>query len=131
MADTPPAVRPGLVARFNETLARRATLIFGTMWAFYVFTIYSLLPIVDPKHQVQYLLWSNAVQMVALPLLMVGTNILGRDSEQRSLETHDAVMEEVTGVRELIADLHARQADTHEKVTAIHEQIQEADGGPC
>lgn len=105
---------PRSLTRFNAALARRATLLFGTMGAFYLLTVYSLLPLIDPRHQVTYLLWSNAIQLVALPLLMVGTNLLGRDSEARAQETHDAVMDELAGVHELVADLHAHHIDNEE-----------------
>lgn len=121
LASTSP---PNKVARFNEWLAVRGTRAFGTMWAFYVFTVYGLLPVVDPAHQVQYLLYSNALQLVALPLLAVGAYVLGRDSEQRQRETHDAVlatrdnvMEEIALVREdhaalavLVGEMHSAAA---------------------
>ncbi|MGW7001443.1 hypothetical protein ACWGCW_01100 [Streptomyces sp. NPDC054933] len=121
MATTEPAPRPGVFARFNETLARRATLVFGTMWMFYAFTVYGLLPLIFPNATVTLLYWSNVVQMIALPLIMVGTNILGRDSEHRSLETHDAVMEELG----ILRDKHEAQQQTvdalHDKVSELHD----------
>jgi hypothetical protein len=113
MSDAQPAAAPGLIARFNESFARHATLVFGTMGMFYVFALYSLLPIADPKHQVTYLLWSNAAQLVALPLIMVGTNILGRDSERRAAETHDAVMEELAILRREHAQSAQQTAELH------------------
>ena len=120
MSDTVPASRPGGTARFNESFARRATLVFGTMWAFYACTFYGLLPLGFPADTVTILYWSNFLQLIALPLLMVGTNILGRDSERRALETHDAVMEEVAGVRELVADLHAKHDTQQQQVGELH-----------
>ncbi|MFF4403576.1 hypothetical protein [Streptomyces sp. NPDC001404] len=109
-----PAMLRGTTARFNESFARRATLVFGTVWMFYLLTAYGLLPLLLPAAINQLLYWSNCVQLIALPLLMVGTNILGRDSERRALETHDAVMEELLLLRqsheaqqEKIAELHA------------------------
>lgn len=105
-----------IVNKFNERLAARLTKAFGTMGMFYAFIGYSLLPLVDPAHSNQYLLYSNAIQMVALPLLMVGTNILGRDSEQRANETHDAVMESLRLVRED----HAATADMVAELHSLH-----------
>jgi hypothetical protein len=123
MSDAATAPQPGVLARFNETVARRSTLAFGTMWMFYLFVVYGLLPLVFPNATVTLLYWSNVVQMVALPLIMVGTNILGRDSERRALETHDAVMEELGLLRAAHATQQKTVAALHDKVTDIHQQL--------
>ena len=111
---------PGSVARFNEWLAARGTRAFGTMWAFYVFTVYGLLPVVDPAHQVQYLLYSNALQLVALPLLAVGAVVLGRATERRDMETHDAEMEALALIREDHAALAGLVASMATLVGELH-----------
>lgn len=103
----------GVIARINEAFARRATLAFGTMWAFYLLTVYGLLPLLFSGAINQLLYWSNCVQLVALPLLMVGQNILGRDAELRARETHDAVMEELNLLRE-------QHATTVNKISELH-----------
>jgi hypothetical protein len=68
----------------NETLARRGTLAFGSMWCFYLFVVYGLLPLVFPHAQITLLYWSNVIQMAALPLLMVGAVVLGRAGDERN-----------------------------------------------
>jgi hypothetical protein len=88
--------------KFNDWLAIKGTLIFGSMWVTYLFFFYGFMPILFPNHMNEFLYWSNTVQLWSLPLLMVGTNILGRTSEKRSKETHDAVMRELR----LIQDEH-------------------------
>ena len=93
------------VRRLNEWLAVRGTATFGTMWAFYVLFVYGLLPTIFPGEMDRLLYWSNVIQLVALPLIMVGQNIQGRAAEQRAIETHDAVMEELALVREESAEL--------------------------
>ncbi|TQF04749.1 hypothetical protein E6W39_24150 [Kitasatospora acidiphila] len=100
-------------SKFNERLAVRATRSFGTMWAFYVFTAYGLLPLLFPKAINSLLYWSNVVQLVALPLLAVGQSVLGRAAERQARETHDAVLEdrrllrdELKLLRGLVAELH-------------------------
>jgi hypothetical protein len=87
------------VSAFNERLAVRATWAFGTMWAFYVFTAYGLLPLLFPGAINTLLYWSNVVQLVALPLLAVGQSVLGRAAERQAKETHDAVLEELALLR--------------------------------
>ena len=64
------------VSRFNNTLASRSTVAFSSMWAFYVFLVYGLMPIFFPHAINTLLYWSNVVQLVALPLLAVGQKVL-------------------------------------------------------
>lgn len=112
------------LGKVNDIIAEKATLIFGTMWMFYAFFIYGLLPLIPvlKPYEGSFFYWSGWVQLWALPLLMVGQNVLGRASEKRSEETHDAVMTELAIVKEelmiareerdelkiLLAELHAK-----------------------
>lgn len=111
------------VRAFNDWLAAHATIVFGSMWMTYAFFLYGFIPVLAPSQMDHLLYWSNTVQLWSLPLLMVGQNVLGRAAERRATETHDAVMEEVGGVRELLADLHAKQTATAVKVNELHEQM--------
>lgn len=102
-----------LISRFNEQLATTATLVFGTVWAFYALMLYGLLPLLFPGAITTLLYWSNVIQLVALPLLAVGANVLGRAAEKRAIETHDTVIAELKLAQQerdqlaaLIADLH-------------------------
>lgn len=88
--------------KLNEWVALKATLIFGTMWTTYVLFLYGFLPVIFPGQMNTFLYWSNTVQLWSLPLLMVGTNILGRNAEKRAQETHDVVMEELAAVKKLL-----------------------------
>ena len=85
---------------FNDWLAVKSTLAFGTMWTTYLFIAYGLLPIWFSNKREVILYWSNFIQLFALPLLMVGTNLLGRSAEKRSKETHDAVIRELKEIKE-------------------------------
>lgn len=82
----------------NETLAVVCTKSFGTMWMFYLFTMYGVMPLVPILHPYQdsFLYWSNFVQLIALPLILVGTNILGRDAETRAKLDHEKLAESYT-----------------------------------
>ena len=75
------------VSVFNELFASKATVGFSSMWAFYVFLLYGLLPVFFPKYQNDILYWSNCVQLVALPLLAVGQRVLS----QKHDDLHDKV----------------------------------------
>lgn len=74
------------INQINEALAVWLTKTFGTMWICYAFMVYGLLPAfaLFHRHQEAFLYWSNWVQLWSLPLILVGTNILGRDAEKGS-----------------------------------------------
>ncbi len=61
------------------------------MWICYAFMVYGLLPAfaIFHPHQEAFLYWSNWVQLWSLPLILVGTNILGREAEKRSKLDHE------------------------------------------
>lgn len=90
------------IKRFNEVVATKATLVFGTMWITYVLFLYGFLPVLFPGAMSVFLYWSNTIQLWSLPLLMVGTNILGRTADSRAQETHDIVMQELVIVKQLL-----------------------------
>jgi hypothetical protein len=93
------------LSKINEIIAEKATDWFGTMWCTYIFIVYGLLPLLIPAYIEKLLYWSNCVQLVALPLLMVGQNIKGRSAEQRSIDTHDTVMKELNELKTLHYEL--------------------------
>jgi hypothetical protein len=62
---------------FNMRLAAWGTQKFGSMPAFYLFAVYGALGAVFTAEQVTLLYWSNWVQLWSLPLLAVGSAVLG------------------------------------------------------
>ena len=105
--------------KFNELLAVRATLIFGSMWMTYLFFVYGFMPILIPKDMTTLLYWSNTVQLWSLPLLMVGQNVMGRSSEKRAQQDHETIMAEFRELREM----HAEQKASYEQRDAKLERI--------
>jgi hypothetical protein len=73
----------------NERLARRGTVVFGSMWMFYAFVIYGALGAIFVAQQATLLYWSNWIQLWSLPLLMVGGLVLGKASDKRAQDTYD------------------------------------------
>ena len=96
---------PSRIDRFNDQLAVRMTVIFGSIWCVYAFFVFSLIPVVKPDWQGPLLYVSNSIQLVALPALMVGNAILTRGSDQRAAEDHAALVEILSDVREEVARL--------------------------
>ena len=99
-----------LVNRFNENVAVKMTIMFGSIWCVYVFFLFSLVPAVVPQWQNTLLYISNCIQLVALPALMVGNAVLSRGADRRAVEDHQALLEILGDVREELADLKDKTA---------------------
>ncbi|WP_155981941.1 hypothetical protein [Nocardia sp. BMG111209] len=63
----------GGIRWMNDRLAVAGTRALGTMWACYGLAVFGLAPLIDPGRQATYLYLSNLVQLIAVPILMVGT----------------------------------------------------------
>ena len=112
-----------LVGRFNAALGLRITVIVGTMWAAYVFALIALISLPDNIHSTQTLiLWisSSFLQLVLLPIIIVGQNIQARAADKRSEATYNdaaAVLEEA---KQIQAHLLAQDKELEKIVAAIN-----------
>jgi hypothetical protein len=104
--------------RINAKIAVGMNKAFATMAFFYVCFALSLLPLRWPDSMpfVQYLS-SGVLQLIALPLLGVGTVLASQDSFKQNKEQHDAVME-------LLAELHERQAQATSRMNDLHQKLE-------
>ncbi len=89
------------LVRFNARFGLRVTLIIGTMWAAYLFTVLALFALPSAVHQGVYyvIVWlsSSFLQLVLLPVIIVGQNIQAAAADKRSEETYkdaEAVLHE-------------------------------------
>ncbi|MGH9057193.1 MAG: hypothetical protein ACRDYY_15230 [Acidimicrobiales bacterium] len=112
-AKGPPKVRDSaakvhgdnLVGRFNAKVGLRITVIVGTMWAAYVFAAIAFISLPDNIHSTQLLiLWisSSFLQLVLLPVIIVGQNIQANAADERAKATYDdaaAVLEEARQIQ--------------------------------
>jgi len=97
--------------RFNAKFGLRITLVVGTMWMAYVFTILALFALPDAIKQGTYfiIVWlsSSFLQLVLLPIIIVGQNIQATASDKRAEETYkdaEAVLKEAEEIqRHLLA----------------------------
>jgi hypothetical protein len=94
----------GLLGKLNERVAIRVTLMVATMECVYAFLILALLPLMDHRLEpaIQYLS-SGVLQLVLLPMIMVGQALLGRDAEARARQDHEAIMAEMAELKEIHA----------------------------
>lgn len=95
-----------VVQKFNNQIALRANAVFASMAFFYGCLIFSLIPAEFPTFLpfVQYAS-SGVLQLVALPLLGVGTILAARETNLLAGEQHKAVMESHKNIRDLLTIL--------------------------
>ena len=96
--------------KFNERAALWLTNKVGSMGAAYLFALLACISLPAALMSGSALIivaWiaQTFLQLVLLPVIMVGQNLQGRASEKRSIETHDAVMEELRVVRQVAEEL--------------------------
>jgi len=94
-----------LTGRFNAKVGLRITVIVGTMWAAYVFAAIAFISLPDNIHSTQLLiLWisSSFLQLVLLPVIIVGQNIQANAADARAEATYNdaaAVLEEAKQIQ--------------------------------
>ena len=100
----------------NERIAIFMTKWFGTMYMFWAFCIWAILPLIPSLTQYKdYILYisSGFIQLVALPLLMVGQRLLNKESEERAMQDHIIINEQFKALNELVLELKDLHKDTH------------------
>jgi hypothetical protein len=118
----------GFFARLNSKFGLKVTLVVGTMWCAYFFTVLALLALPSAIKQGTYyiVVWlsSSFLQLVLLPIIIVGQNIQAAAADKRSEETYkdaEAVLKEseeiqkhllaqdeaITGILDRLEALHA------------------------
>jgi hypothetical protein len=108
------------VSKLNDSIALRSNQIFATMGFFWFCLVFSLIPLKWPGTMpfVQYAS-SGVLQLVALPLLGVGTVLAARASDRLAKEQHDAVMETVADLHEVMAEIHKMHVELTAKVNSL------------
>ena len=100
---------PNPVVRFNARFGLLITVAVGTMWCAYIFACIALISLPDNIHSTQTLiLWisSSFLQLVLLPIIIVGQNIQAKASDKRAEETYrdaEAVLHEATQIQAHLA----------------------------
>ncbi len=114
----------GMFGRLNAKVGLRITVIVGTMWAAYIFAIIAFvsLPSTIKAHSATVLvLWlsSEFLQLVLLPIIIVGQNIQATAADARSQATYNdaaAVLEEA---KQIQAHLQAQDDAIERIVTSV------------
>jgi hypothetical protein len=117
------------LVRLNARFGLRITLVVGTMWCAYIFTIIALFALPSAIKQGTYFIvvWlsSSFLQLVLLPIIIVGQNIQAAAADKRAEETYkdaEAVLKEASEIQE-----HLLAQD--EAISNILDRIEKLVGG--
>ena len=102
---------PNPVVRFNARFGLRITVVVGTMWCAYLFTALALVSAPSAFRSGQLLVivaWiaQTFLQLVLLPVIIVGQNIQAETADKRAEETYkdaDAVLHEARQIQKHLA----------------------------
>jgi len=115
--------------RFNAAFGLKITLLVGTMWAAYLFAAIAFvsLPSTIKTHSPTVLvLWlsSEFIQLVLLPIIIVGQNIQSRAADARAAKTFEDVEDARKKVEHAIDLLNVHtEGGLHDAVAMIVEAI--------
>jgi|SRR5581483_1593657 len=96
------------VGRINARIGLRITMVIGTMWAAYIFfalSVVSLPSAIQSHNTIIIVGWiaQTFLQLVLLPIIIVGQNLQAASSDARAQATYDdasAVLEEAKQIQE-------------------------------
>jgi hypothetical protein len=113
--------------RFNAAVGLKITVLVGTMWCAYVFAGIALISLPDNIHSRELLiLWisSSFLQLVLLPIIIVGQNIQARAADARAAKTFEDVEAARSKIAEAIdlLDIHTA-GGLHDAVAVIIDAI--------
>jgi hypothetical protein len=114
------------VSRFNSRAGLLITVVVGTMWCGYVFAAIAFvsLPSAIKSHNLTVIIaWvsSNFLQLILLPVIIVGQNIQASASDKRAEETYkdaEAVLHEAVKIQEHLKAQDKMLGDVIEKLQA-------------
>jgi hypothetical protein len=119
--------RDTVAQRINSAVGLKITVLVGTMWCAYVFALIALISLPDNIHSTQLLiLWisSSFLQLVLLPIIIVGQNIQARASDARAAKTFEDVLDARNKIGQAIRllDVHT-EGGLHDAVEIIVDAI--------
>lgn len=107
---------PNPVVRFNARFGLKITLVVGTMWCAYIFALIAFvsLPSTIKQHSATVIvLWlsSEFIQLVLLPIIIVGQNIQAQAADKRSEDTYNDAAAVLHEALEIQKHLKAQDAE--------------------
>lgn len=108
----------------NDKVALKATNAFGSMPMFYLFFLWALLPLIPFLSQFQaFILYISAgiIQLVALPLIIVGQNLQSQHSEIRAQEEFETTNTSYKDIEHILKHLDAQDEELLKQSKLIEE----------
>ena len=104
---------PGRIGRFNARFGLKVTLVVGTMWAAYVFTLLALVSAPSAfatANSIIIVAWiaQTFLQLVLLPIIIVGQTIQANAADARAQATYDDASAVLAEARQIQAHLLAQ-----------------------
>lgn len=95
------------ISNRNERIAVWFTEKVGSMGTFYLFLIYVLLPMLPMFRSAQdaLLYWMNAIQLITLPLIMVGGNVVGRHTDAKAHTDYESLLAQMQELKKMHYEL--------------------------
>jgi hypothetical protein len=111
---------PGPIARFNARVGLKITVIVGTMWCAYLFTVLALVSAPSAFRTGNSLIivaWiaQTFLQLVLLPIIIVGQNVQAAAADARA----EATFDDAAAVLEEAKQIQAHLAAQDEKIVEI------------
>jgi hypothetical protein len=101
---------------FLDRLGVKITTTVGTMWAAIAFSLLALVSLpaaIASGNTLVIVSWlaQTFLQLVLLPIIMVGQVVQARKAEKRDNETHQAVMAAHLETQQILRELHKKQSE--------------------
>jgi len=115
---------PGPIGRLNAKVGLRITLIVGTMWAAYLFTLLALISLpaaLNTGDKIIIVAWiaQTFLQLVLLPIIIVGQNVQAAAADARSQATYDDADAVLQTALQIQKHLEAQDAELIRLVAAV------------
>ena len=115
----------------NERIGLAVTKRVGTMWAAYVFfglSLVSLPAAISSGNEIVIVSWiaQTFLQLVLLPIIIVGQNIQAKSSDDRAIATYEdagAILEESKEIQAHLGSQDVALGELVDKMRALEEQI--------
>ena len=135
-APPPPKVDDERVG-INGRLGLFITSVVGTMWAAYLFTLIALVSFpaaLKTGDKIIIVAWiaQTFLQLVLLPIIIVGQNILGKASDKRADATYrdaEAVLQECVSIQDHLAAQDKAQQEQIVEIKNLIAQLRETPPG--
>ena len=106
------------LSAFNDQLAIRSNQVFATMGFFWFCLVFTLIPLRWPAAMpfVQYAS-SGVLQLVAMPLIGVGTILAARSTDQQVRNQHEAMMQTVENIQAMMIEMRQMHEELGTRLT--------------